>query len=183
MLLKAKQYNSAIDTFAVGAMMAELYMRKPLFPGNSQADQLNKICQVLGTPSRMDWPEGYKLADDCKFKFPQCKPISLKSLVPNASEDALALMADMLCWDAKKRPSDSKCLNYAFFRCTLPIPLPLQISDKEGAETSKQSLQQMNNEHIKYITEEKVEQKQEQNMLSILLNSRYKPGVYTNKNI
>jgi len=48
-LLRAKQYTSAIDIFAVGAMMAELYMKKPLFPGNSQADQLQRICQILGT--------------------------------------------------------------------------------------------------------------------------------------
>ena len=42
--------------------MAELFMMKPLFNGSSEVDQLNKICSVLGTPSKTDWPEGYRLA-------------------------------------------------------------------------------------------------------------------------
>lgn len=38
--------------------MAELYLLRPLLPGTSEADQLNKICSVLGTPRQSDWPEG-----------------------------------------------------------------------------------------------------------------------------
>jgi len=47
-ILKSKNYNSPIDIFAVGAIMAELYNNKPLFPGKSEYDQLKKICEVLG---------------------------------------------------------------------------------------------------------------------------------------
>lgn len=50
-LLRSTNYNSPIDLFAMGAMMAELYTFRPLFPGKSEADQMFKICQVLGTPS------------------------------------------------------------------------------------------------------------------------------------
>jgi hypothetical protein len=42
--------------------MAELYTLCPLFPGNNEMDQLNKIVKILGTPEKGDWPEGYKLA-------------------------------------------------------------------------------------------------------------------------
>lgn len=48
-LLKSKTYNSPIDIFAIGAIMAELYMNKPLFPGKSEMDQMQKICEILGT--------------------------------------------------------------------------------------------------------------------------------------
>lgn len=48
MILKSKNYNSPIDIFAVGAIMAELYNNKPLFPGKNEYDQLKKICEVLG---------------------------------------------------------------------------------------------------------------------------------------
>lgn len=42
--------------------MTELYTHCPLFPGNNEMDQLNKIVKILGTPDKADWPEGYKLA-------------------------------------------------------------------------------------------------------------------------
>lgn len=47
-ILKSKNYNSPIDVFAVGAIMAELYNNKPIFPGKSEYDQLKKICEILG---------------------------------------------------------------------------------------------------------------------------------------
>lgn len=50
-LLHSTNYNSPVDIFAMGAIMAELYINSPLFTGVSEIDQLNKICQVLGTPS------------------------------------------------------------------------------------------------------------------------------------
>lgn len=37
-LLKSTVYNSPIDIFALGCIMAELYLLKPLFPGNSEVD-------------------------------------------------------------------------------------------------------------------------------------------------
>ena len=70
-ILRSSNYNSPIDIFAVGAIIAELYRVWPLFPGTSERDQINKICQVLGTPSKEDWPEGYKLATQVSFKFPK----------------------------------------------------------------------------------------------------------------
>ena len=33
---------------------------RPLFPGNSEIDEIFKICSILGTPDKRDWPEGNK---------------------------------------------------------------------------------------------------------------------------
>lgn len=52
-----------------------------------------------------DWPEGYQLASAMNFRFPQCVPTHLKTLIPHASNEAIALMRDLLQWDPKKRPS------------------------------------------------------------------------------
>ncbi len=35
-ILKSKFYNTAVDIWAVGCIMAELYMGRPLFPGASE---------------------------------------------------------------------------------------------------------------------------------------------------
>ncbi|CAH8629466.1 unnamed protein product [Heterobilharzia americana] len=74
-LLRSTSYNSPVDLFAVGCIMAELYTFRPLFPGSSEIDMVFKICSVLGTPSKTDWPEGHQLAAAMNFKFPQCSPV------------------------------------------------------------------------------------------------------------
>jgi hypothetical protein len=45
--------------FALGCVLAELVTLHPLMPGLSELDQLNKICETLGTPTKKQWPEGY----------------------------------------------------------------------------------------------------------------------------
>ena len=52
-LLRSTNYNSPIDIWALGTIMAELYTLRPLFPGSSEIDQLFKTCAVLGTPSKV----------------------------------------------------------------------------------------------------------------------------------
>ncbi|XP_061254863.1 serine/threonine-protein kinase MAK isoform X3 [Bos javanicus] len=115
-LLRSSAYSSPIDVWAVGSIMAELYTLRPLFPGTSEVDEIFKICQVLGTPKKSDWPEGYQLASSMNFRFPQCVPINLKTLIPNASNEAIQLMTEMLNWDPKKRPTASQALKHPYFQ-------------------------------------------------------------------
>ncbi|XP_003788349.1 serine/threonine-protein kinase MAK isoform X1 [Otolemur garnettii] len=115
-LLRSSVYSSPIDVWAVGSIMAELYTLRPLFPGTSEVDEIFKICQVLGTPKKSDWPEGYQLASSMNFRFPQCVPINLKTLIPNASNEAIQLMNEMLNWDPKKRPTASQALKHPYFQ-------------------------------------------------------------------
>jgi len=44
LLLKSTTYNSPVDIFALGCIMAELYMLGPLFNGSTEMDQIYKIC-------------------------------------------------------------------------------------------------------------------------------------------
>uniref|UniRef100_A0A670YVG8 non-specific serine/threonine protein kinase n=1 Tax=Pseudonaja textilis TaxID=8673 RepID=A0A670YVG8_PSETE len=115
-LLRSTNYSSPIDIWAVGCIMAEVYTLRPLFPGTSEIDTIFKICQVLGTPKKNDWPEGYQLAGTMHFRWPQCVPNNLKTLIPNASSEAIQLMRDMLQWDPKKRPTASQALRYPYFQ-------------------------------------------------------------------
>lgn len=117
-LLRSSQYNSPLDVWAVGAIMAELYTLRPLFPGSSENDQLYKTCSVLGTPSQQQWPEGHKLAAAINFKFPQFTPTSLAQIVPQANADALQLMDALLQWDPNRRLSTGKMLQHAYFEAS-----------------------------------------------------------------
>lgn len=74
-------------------------------PNPSHSHCLSTIsCLFLQT----DWPEGYQLSSAMNFLWPQCIPNNLKTLIPNASSEAIQLLRDMLQWDPKKRPTASQ---------------------------------------------------------------------------
>ena len=52
-----------------------------------------------------EWEEGYRLAASMNFRWPQCVATNLRTLIPNASNEALQLMRDMLMWNPHKRPT------------------------------------------------------------------------------
>ncbi|KAM9848223.1 serine/threonine-protein kinase ICK-like [Aulostomus maculatus] len=129
-LLRSTSYSSPIDQWAVGCIMAELYTLRPLFPGSSEVDTIFKICQVLGTPKKDNWPEGYQLASAMNFRWPQCVPNNLKTLIPNASPEAVHLMMDLLQWDPKKRPASAQALRYSYFHVGQALGTPQQILEQ-----------------------------------------------------
>ena len=45
---------------------------------------MNKICEVLGTPNQSDWNEGYDLANQIHFKFPQYRGKRVKNVIHRA---------------------------------------------------------------------------------------------------
>jgi cyclin-dependent kinase len=42
-LLGGRQYSTGVDMWSVGAIFAEMCTRKPLFPGDSEIDEIFKI--------------------------------------------------------------------------------------------------------------------------------------------
>jgi serine/threonine protein kinase len=56
LLFGARGYGEAVDMWAVGCIFAELMLRIPYFPGDSDIDQLSKIFAALGTPTEELWP-------------------------------------------------------------------------------------------------------------------------------
>ncbi|XP_046440188.1 serine/threonine-protein kinase dyf-5-like isoform X3 [Daphnia pulex] len=114
-LLHSTNYNSAIDMWAVGCMIPELYTFRPLFPGSSEIDQLFKVCALLGTPTESQWPDGYQLASKMHFKFPQFNNSSLNQLLMQASPEAVKLVNLLLQWNPARRPSAQQALNHSFF--------------------------------------------------------------------
>lgn len=114
-LLRSSVYNSPLDLWACGCIMAELYTLRPLFPGQSEQDQLFKIVSVLGAPSQNQWPEGFKLASQMNVRFPQMSPTKLESIVPTAGADGVQLMYGTMMWDPNKRLSTQRCLAHHFF--------------------------------------------------------------------
>jgi protein kinase len=131
-LLRSTTYNSPIDAWAMGCIMAEMFTLRPLFPGTSEGDQLYKICSVLGNPTHATWAEGMKLAAAMNYRFPHFAPTPLSQLIPHASPEALQLMTDMLKFDPNQRPTSSQALQYPFFQVNVNVTMPLSVSTPTG---------------------------------------------------
>uniref|UniRef100_A0A4W4DXK5 cyclin-dependent kinase n=1 Tax=Electrophorus electricus TaxID=8005 RepID=A0A4W4DXK5_ELEEL len=69
LLLGAKEYSTAVDMWSVGCIFGELLTQKPLFPGKSEIDQINKIFKDLGSPSEKIWPGYVELPAVKKMTF------------------------------------------------------------------------------------------------------------------
>lgn len=133
-ILKSATYNSPVDIFALGCIMAELYMLAPLFNGQNELDQLKKITKVLGAPPQ-SWKEGYQLAGQLRFNFPDFPKIPLKNIIPTASSEALNLMEQMLQYESSKRPTAQQILAHPYFSVYRPSSRNLGGSQKIARNT------------------------------------------------
>jgi cyclin-dependent kinase 7 len=103
LLFGARLYTGAVDIWACGCILAELMLRTPYLPGDSDMGQLNTIFRALGTPTEEEWPGVSSLPD--YVKFTQYPRTPFKQLFTAASNDALDLLAKMLAFDPAKRAS------------------------------------------------------------------------------
>ncbi|XP_073039274.1 serine/threonine-protein kinase MHK-like [Primulina eburnea] len=131
-LLRSSSYTPAVDMWAVGAILAELFTLCPIFPGESEIDQLYKICCVLGAPDWNTFPEATNISRLVDITFSEIMPVDLSDVIPNASIEAIDLIKKLCSWDPLKRPTADQCLQHPFFHVVKLIPrLPghaLQLS-------------------------------------------------------
>jgi len=81
--------------FARSCIFAELVTHKPLFPGDSEINELLKIFQCLGTPSPDDWP-GVRTMPRYLDVYERWTATDLKSVLPRMHDNAVRLLARML---------------------------------------------------------------------------------------
>lgn len=145
-LLRSDNYNSPIDIWACGAILAELFTLRPLFPGSSEADEIYKICAILGTPNTTNWNEGLRLAGQMQFRFPQFVSTPLTQVLPNVSHEGIELLTDLMKWDPNKRPTASQSLQYAFFQVDCSMPAPESSAVPQPASFTKRPPQKTETE-------------------------------------
>jgi len=56
LLFGCRYYSTAVDIWSVGCIFAELMLRTPYLPGDSDMDQLKTTFRALGTPTEEEWP-------------------------------------------------------------------------------------------------------------------------------
>jgi len=121
LLLGSRAYSAGVDMWAVGCIFAELMLRTPYLPGDSDASQLTTIFRALGTPSQADWPHHQSLPNYAPFEqFPKQ---NLALLFTAASPESLDFLAQCLRYDPLRRLRSTDALQHAYFR-TGPLPTP-----------------------------------------------------------
>ncbi|CAL3972828.1 unnamed protein product [Diplocarpon coronariae] len=127
-LLRAGEYSSPVDIWAIGAMAVEIATLKPLFPGGNEVDQVWRVCEIMGSPgnwynkagSRVgggDWREGTRLAGKLGFSFPKMAPHAMDTVLrpPQWPASLSNFVTWCLMWDPKSRPTSTQALAHEFF--------------------------------------------------------------------
>ncbi|KAL8449702.1 hypothetical protein Emed_002957 [Eimeria media] len=122
LMLGANEYTTAIDIWSMGCVLGELLLGRPLFAGETSVDQLVKIIQVLGTPTRCQMSA--MNPNYIEFRFPDVKPRDWRSVFAShqcasdgdkSFEQAVDLMSKLLRYEPDQRLLPLEALAHEFF--------------------------------------------------------------------
>eukprot|EP01100_Stratorugosa_tubuloviscum_P009418 TRINITY_DN3956_c0_g1_i1.p1 TRINITY_DN3956_c0_g1~~TRINITY_DN3956_c0_g1_i1.p1 ORF type:complete len:296 (-),score=134.07 TRINITY_DN3956_c0_g1_i1:259-1146(-) len=114
-LLGCTQYSTPVDIWSVACIIAEMVSKRPLFPGDSEIDQLFKIFRILGTPNDSVWP-GVSELKDFKPTFPQFISQNFAQSVPGLEQAGIQLLVEMLHYLPGRRISAKAALKHPYFQ-------------------------------------------------------------------
>ena len=123
LILGKLDYNSKIDIFATGCIIAELFMLTPLFPGKTEGLEIFEHICLLGNPGKeyfeqfplpknyIDYFEQFKVDDTARLD----KVINQNGFYSQKDiYEASDLILHMLHWDVNQRYSAEQCLKHPF---------------------------------------------------------------------
>ena len=116
MLLTQGHYKEPMDMWGVGCVFFEIIGFRPLFPGENELDQINKIHGVIGTPSKEHLAKLRKNGCNIASNFPATKGSALARNIPNASPDAVRLITRFLAYDPDDRITAKEALADPYFK-------------------------------------------------------------------
>ena len=115
LIFGSTNYDSQIDVWSMGCVIAELVLGRPLFPGSSPSDQLVEIIKILGTPTKEDI-----LSMNPQFqeqKFPAIKPTPWEKVFRNRKipKHFIDLISKLLVFNPTVRLTAQKALEHTYF--------------------------------------------------------------------
>jgi len=116
-LLTDGYYNYKMDIWGLGCVFYELLTLEPIFPGDDEIDQVNKINYILGSPPDDLFEKFVKnSAHRNEFNFEYQKGIGIHRYLNHVSSDVVDLISKMLIYDPDMRPTAGECLNHKCFK-------------------------------------------------------------------
>ncbi|KAK2145223.1 hypothetical protein LSH36_694g01022 [Paralvinella palmiformis] len=116
-LLASHKYTKGVDMWSLGCILGEMLLGKPLFPGSSTLNQIERILSSVDPPTKEDVesiesPYGASVIERASKK-PR-KPI--RELVPDAPDDAIDLLRRLLHFNPDKRPTAEEVLKHPYVK-------------------------------------------------------------------
>jgi len=130
-------YSGAIDIWSIGCILAEMHMRKPLYPGHNTQQQLDLIIGLLGSP---EGEELLKIPNEKCRKFIKSLPKTFGRQFGEVFVDMAPLAQDLLAktmrWDPESRITVVEALQHPYLEklhCPEdePVREPLDTTDFE----------------------------------------------------
>lgn len=117
LLFGAKHYSGAVDIWSVGLVFAELVIRTPYIAGNTEMQQINLICQAVGTPTEENWPGVTKLPEYTVEKdiHPVRRKDHYMQIFPTIGSEGADLLMRTLILDPKKRITALEMLKHEWW--------------------------------------------------------------------
>jgi len=114
LVFEATEYTTAIDVWSMGCVMAELFLGKPIFMGQTRDHQLIEIVKILGTPTRTQIKQmnpNHKM-----YKFAQIKGHSWATIFRGkVGSSAVDLIGQILQYVPSKRITAFEAMSHPFF--------------------------------------------------------------------
>lgn len=145
-LLNYDTYGPAIDIWSVGCILAELVLRRPLFPGTSTMNQLTLINDRLGSPTEQDLEECTNpKARAFMQSLPQKGKVPMQTLFPGGNPEELDMIERMLTWDPRRRMTVEEALEHPFLAqlhdpFDEPVTFPLEDFEFERPDVTMEDL-------------------------------------------
>ena len=115
-LLTDGYYSYKMDIWGVGCVMYEILSLCPLFPGDDELDQINKIHDIIGTPAKNILDFFRKHATHMEINFPEKKWKGFAKMIPHVSPEGVEIIEKMLIYDKDERWTASQLLKHQFFK-------------------------------------------------------------------
>lgn len=112
-LLTSGQYGPKMDVWALGTVFYEILELQPLFPGDNELDQLSKIHNILGTPSKSLLKRFPHL--DNEYEFIKKPAIPFYQLLPRLSNFGIDVLRKTLSYHPDMRISSKKLVEHSYF--------------------------------------------------------------------
>jgi len=150
-LLGSTQYTIGVDMWSIGCILGEFLRGKALFPGNSTMNQLDRIIEVTGKPTREDIESiNSPFALTILEGLPDVVPIPYQSIFPKTDDVALDLLSKFLQFNPEKRITAQQALEHPYLElfhtpeeeisCPKIIQIPINDNQRLAVEVYRNEL-------------------------------------------